>query len=251
MPEAPEPTLFEWAGGTSALRRLTRLFYGTYVAPDPLIGPLFAGMAPDHPERVADWLGEVFGGPTTYSTERGGYPHMIRAHLGKRLTEPQRARWAALMLQAADDAGLPTDPEFRSAFVSYIEWGTRLAVANSQSTARPPLTMPMPHWDWGTAGPPGRPSALVAPAASEVTEPVAAPAEREPVSFATHIKPLFRARDRQSMTFAFDLWSHDDVAAHADAILDRLTAGSMPCDGAWPADRVETFRRWTTSGRLA
>lgn len=53
-------------------------------------------------------------------------------------------------------AGLPNDAEFRSAFGAYIEWGYRLAVENSQSGARPPEHMPMPHWDWHTAaGPPG------------------------------------------------------------------------------------------------
>jgi truncated hemoglobin YjbI len=150
-----EPTLYEWLGGEAVLRELTRVFYSRYVMADPLIGPLFAGMAPDHPDRVADWLGEVFGGPAVYSSEHGGYPRMISQHVGRQLTEAQRARWASLMLQAADDVALPADPEFRSAFVSYIEWGTRLALANSQTEARPPAHMPMPRWDWGTAGPPG------------------------------------------------------------------------------------------------
>jgi hypothetical protein len=45
------------------------------------------------------------------------------------------------------------------------------------------------------------------------------------------------------MRFAFDLWSHDDVAEYADAILDRLQAGTMPCDGAWPQERVDVFTR--------
>lgn len=39
--------------------------------------------------------------------------------------------------------------------------------------------------------------------------------------------------DRQAMRFAFDLWSYKDVSRHADAILGRLKAGTMPCDGAW------------------
>jgi hypothetical protein len=34
------------------------------------------------------------------------------------------------------------------------------------------------------------------------------------------------------MQFAFDLWSYDDVAAHADEILAQLSAGTMPCDEA-------------------
>jgi hypothetical protein len=75
------------------------------------------------------------------------------------------------------------------------------------------------------------------------------PAADEPVSFDAHIKPLFRERDRKSMTFAFDLWSYDDVSTHAEAILDRLRAATMPCDGAWPQEQVEVFERWATSGR--
>ena len=50
------------------------------------------------------------------------------------------------------------------------------------------------------------------------------------------------------MSFAFDLGSADDVRAHAQEILRRLQDGSMPCDGAWPAERVEVFKRWTESG---
>ncbi len=71
----------------------------------------------------------------------------------------------------------------------------------------------------------------------------------DPVSFETDVKPMFRERDRGSMTFAFDLWSYDDVSENADAILARLQDGSMPCDGAWPAAQVDTFERWVTSGR--
>jgi hypothetical protein len=53
------------------------------------------------------------------------------------------------------------------------------------------------------------------------------------------------------MRFAFDLWSFDDVAAQADAILERLEDGSMPCDRAWPAERVAVFRRWIGAGKPA
>jgi hypothetical protein len=69
------------------------------------------------------------------------------------------------------------------------------------------------------------------------------------ISFETDIKPLFREGDRESMDAYFDLWSHDDVSEHADAILDRLQDGSMPCDGAWPQEQVELFQRWTESGK--
>lgn len=194
--------------------------------------------------------GEVFGGPACYSRQYGGYPRMISQHLGKQLTEQKRARWVALLLAAARDARLPNDPEFASAFRSYLEWGSRLAVENSQTGARPPDNMPMPHWDWHTAaGAPGsRISALSPPEEDPEPEPVL-PATGEPVSFAQHIKPLFRRRDRQSMSFAFDLWSHADVSQHAEAILERLAGGTMPCDGPWPREKTDVFRRWVNAGK--
>jgi hypothetical protein len=68
------------------------------------------------------------------------------------------------------------------------------------------------------------------------------------VTFSEHVKPLFRQRDRLSMQFAFDLWSHADVSKHAQAILERLRDGTMPCDGAWPPERVDVFERWIAAG---
>jgi len=70
----------------------------------------------------------------------------------------------------------------------------------------------------------------------------------EPISFEQHIKPLFRERDRQSMKWAFDLWSHDDVAGNSDAILGRLRNGTMPCDGAWPDEQIAFFQDWVEAG---
>jgi hypothetical protein len=68
------------------------------------------------------------------------------------------------------------------------------------------------------------------------------------LSFERDIKPLFRESDRTAMSRAFDLWSATDVAAHGDAIVSRLRDGSMPCDGRWPADRVEVLSRWFEGG---
>jgi CDGSH-type Zn-finger protein/truncated hemoglobin YjbI len=246
--EDHEPTLFEWVGGLPALNRMTRLFYDKYVPQEPLLQPLFAQMSPDHPERVAAWLGEVFGGPKAYSGHYGGYSRMLSQHVGKGITETQRARWATLLTLSADEAGVPADPEFRSAFMSYVEWGSRLAVENSTHGAHPPLHMPMPHWNWGTAGlPSSRISALAPVAATEEATPL--PTADETVHFTQHIKPLFRQMDRQSMKWAFDLWAYKDVAEHADAVLKRLQSGTMPCDGAWPKEKIAVFQRWIESGK--
>jgi len=71
----------------------------------------------------------------------------------------------------------------------------------------------------------------------------------ESAGFETHIKPLFRERDRGSMQSQFDLWSYDDVSQFSDAILARLQDGTMPCDGAWPPAQVATFQHWIESGK--
>ncbi len=73
---------------------------------------------------------------------------MIRRHRGRRLTEAQRRRWLTLVLDTTDEVGLPSDPEFRASFVSYLEWGTRLAVVFSASEQAPDVPEPVPTWDW-------------------------------------------------------------------------------------------------------
>jgi hypothetical protein len=76
-------------------------------------------------------------------------------------------------------------------------------------------------------------------------------ATEQPISFAQDIKPLFREGDRESMKWAFDLSSYDDVAANSDAILGKLRDGTMPCDGAWPEEQVDLFQRWVDAGMPA
>jgi hemoglobin len=145
--ETTTPTLYEWAGGHAALAKLLTIFYG-HVLEDPLLEPVFRSMDARHAEHVATWLGEVFGGPAAYSGGRGGHARMIGRHLGRGITERQRRRWVELLLDAADEAGLPGDPEFRAAFAGYVEWGSRLAVVFSAPGARPDPHEPVPRWDW-------------------------------------------------------------------------------------------------------
>lgn len=151
------PTLYEWLGGIEALEKLTATFYAR-VPNDAILAPVFAQMSPEHAVHVAAFLAEVFGGPTRYSERHGGHPHMIRKHLSRSLTHVQRRRWIELLLECCDELGLPEDPEFRSAFVGYLEWGTRLAVLNSQPGASAVEDAPMPKWGWGQVGGPYQPN---------------------------------------------------------------------------------------------
>ena len=47
----------------------------------------------------------------------------------------------------------------------------------------------------------------------------------------------------------FRSWSYEDVSRNAEAIAERLQDGSMPCDGAWPPERIVVFRRWVEAGK--
>jgi hypothetical protein len=72
--------------------------------------------------------------------------------------------------------------------------------------------------------------------------------EQAGIGFEHDIRPLFREKDVESMSSAFDLSSYDDVRANAERILAKVSDGSMPCDGRWPADRVALFRTWVDAG---
>ena len=144
----PVPTLYEWLGGIDALNRLTARFYER-VRDNAILAPIFAHMSGEHPQHVAAFLAEVLGGPADYSAQHGGHPHMIQQHLNRHLTQTQRREWVTLLLATADELHMPDDPEFRSALVGYLEWGSRLAVINSQDGATVDHDAPMPKWGWG------------------------------------------------------------------------------------------------------
>ncbi len=148
------PTLYEWAGGLETIENLIIKFYDKVVL-DDVLKPLFQTMSNAHQINVAHFISEVLGGPKLYTENGGSHFGMIKKHFQKRLTEVQRKRWMDLLLKTADEIHLPDDPEFRSAFVGYLEWGTRLAVINSNvETIGMNTDEPMPKWGWGEVGGP-------------------------------------------------------------------------------------------------
>jgi hemoglobin len=151
------PSLAQWAGGEDAISRLFARFYER-VSGHTLLAPVFAAMHRHHAERVAAFVGEVLGGDKRYSGAGGSHAGMIARHVGRHLSEEQRRAWVALLLDTADEVGLPDDPEFRASLVGYLEWGSRLAVMNSrQDTASTAEGEPMPSWTWSSPGGPYRP----------------------------------------------------------------------------------------------
>jgi hemoglobin len=137
---ADPPTIYEWAGGTEAFERWLDRFYDLVEA-DDLLAPLFGGkVGEEHRDHVLAWWVEVMGGPDAY-------------HRELRITAEQRLRFVTLLSRAADLAELPADPEFRAAIVGYAEWGSRLAMHNSDPEAEVAAEAPVPRWGWGVAPP--------------------------------------------------------------------------------------------------
>ena len=150
---APEPTIYQWAGEQPAFERWLNTFYDL-VEQDELLAPLFGGtVSEEHRRHVTLGWCEVMGGPAAYTEGHGGYEHMLAKHRDLRITDEMRLRVVTLLSRAADDAGLPDDPEFRAALMGYAEWGTRLAVHNSQPGAEVAPHAPVPRWGWGVAPP--------------------------------------------------------------------------------------------------
>ena len=142
------PSLFEWLGGQEVLDRLTAHFYDR-VKEDAMLAPIFASMSDAHPHHVALFLAEVLGGPATYSEHFGGHPKDDCSPLA---TASYRAAARTMDAPSARDGRRYRRTErtgIRSAFVSYLEWGSRLAVINSADGATADANSPMPKWGWG------------------------------------------------------------------------------------------------------
>jgi hemoglobin len=147
------PTILEWAGGRDSFERWLGVFYDL-VEDDELLGPVFGGtVSAQHRRDVVIWWCEVMGGAADYTAALGGYEHMLAKHRGLHISNEQRLRFVTLLSRAADDAGLPADPEFRAAIMGYAEWGTRLAVHNSGDAPDVVEHAPVPRWGWGVAPP--------------------------------------------------------------------------------------------------
>jgi hemoglobin len=57
-------------------------------------------------------------------------------------------RFADCFMQAADDAGWPADPEFRSVIRAYIDWAVRTVAESHPDDTDVPPGLPLPRWSW-------------------------------------------------------------------------------------------------------
>ena len=143
------PSLYEHAGGEAAIHRLEDAFYASVLA-DPLLQPLFGEGQPQHVDHLTAFTAESFGGPDRFTKELGGFEALIAVHRGLRITEQQRARFVELYMAALDAVHAPDDAPFREAVRSHVEFGSHVAMQNSNAESDDELhpLREVPRWTW-------------------------------------------------------------------------------------------------------
>jgi hemoglobin len=145
---ASPPSIFEFAGGWDAFLALAAAHHERCLA-DPELSHAFRGeLNPQHVENLAAYWAEVFGGPPSYSESHGGHSAMLEIHARQGVGDDFASRFVACFMQAADDAGLPDDPEFRSAIREYMEWAVGEVESYGSPDAHVAPGLTMPRWSW-------------------------------------------------------------------------------------------------------
>ncbi|GAA1070693.1 group II truncated hemoglobin [Tsukamurella spumae] len=124
-------SLYTAMGGSDRIRLATELFLRKAME-DDLLADMFAGKF-DHAEHIAAFFSATFGGPQDYVRERGGLADVLARHVGLNITEEQRLRWKAYMIESAREAKIPE--EAVAVFAGYLEGPSRNTAAISNLPA--------------------------------------------------------------------------------------------------------------------
>jgi hemoglobin len=143
------PTLFEFAGGAPAFLALAAAHHARCLA-DPELNHPFShpDQNPEHVHRLAAYWAEVMGGPPEYSRTCGDHSFMLRMHAGNGDMTDLGRRFVACFVVAADDAGLPDDPEFRAALHAYMTWAVDEVLVLGPTDTVVPEGVQLPRWSW-------------------------------------------------------------------------------------------------------
>jgi hemoglobin len=142
-------TLYEFAGGEPAFLALAAAHHARCLR-DPELNHPFSRLDqhPQHVERLARYWAEVMGGPPAYSRSCGDHSTVLRMHAGNGDITDLGRRFVECFVLAADDAGLPDEPEFRAALRAYMRWAVDQVLSYSDVDAVVADGLAMPRWSW-------------------------------------------------------------------------------------------------------
>ena len=127
-------SVFELAGGEATFRLLVQRFYAG-VATDPVLRPVYpeedlAGAT----ERLTLFLIQYWGGPPTYSEQRG-HPRLRLRHAPFAIGQAERDAWLRHMTAAVDSLELA--PQVREALLDYFESASTAMINRPAASPRP------------------------------------------------------------------------------------------------------------------
>jgi hemoglobin len=140
--------MYEFAGGQPAFLALAAAHHERCLEDPELNHPFSHPTNPQHVERLADYWAEVFGGPPRYSESFGGHSAMLDLHARQGAGDDYGPRFVACFVQAADDASLPDDPDFRDGLRRYMEWATSEVLVYAPPGSQVAPDLPVPRWSW-------------------------------------------------------------------------------------------------------
>lgn len=143
---SPHENLYEAAGGAPAMTALAADFHARCLADPVLEHPFSHTGNPEHVQRLADYWGEVLGGPPVFSSRYGGHESMIRMHAHQGADADLGDRFLACFVAAMDSSGIPDS--VRPPLAAYMRWATDEVMIYSPMDAVVPAGLTMPHWDW-------------------------------------------------------------------------------------------------------
>jgi hemoglobin len=144
------PTLYEFAGGAPAFQALASAHHARCLA-DPELNHPFShrDQHPQHVERLGMYWAEVMGGPPTFTAEcRADQSTVLVMHAGHGDMTDLGERFLTCFVAALDDAGLPSDGEFRTAMRDYMRWAVDDVLSHSHDREGIPPSMTTPRWSW-------------------------------------------------------------------------------------------------------
>jgi hemoglobin len=142
------PSTYEFAGGDAAFLALAAAHHERCLA-DPVLNHPFSHPGdPNHLEHLAAYWAEAFGGPHRYSGSLGGQSFMLGLHASTGAEDDMGRRFVNCFVQAAEDAHLPADPEFRKALRAYMEWAVGEVMRVSPQGSTVAENLPFAYWSW-------------------------------------------------------------------------------------------------------
>ena len=142
-------TIFEAAGGRQGMLRLAEAWHGRVMADEVVAHAFSHGFKDDHIERLASYLGEALGGPSSYTGTYGTESDVVRMHSGNGEHTDMDNRAIRCFDEALTDLGLDSNEPLRRALHDYFAWATRTTMARfHESPGEVPDDLRLRQWSW-------------------------------------------------------------------------------------------------------